>query len=726
MNSRSYIAIAVAAALALSVALAPEGWTQTPAGGEFRVNTYGTSQQRRPALVKRANGDFVITWHSDGPVGDQYDVVGQRYSDAGVAQGGQFAVNTYTTDYQYWPKMSADARGNFVVAWSSYDQDASRWGVFGQRFNASGARVGAEFQANTYTTGYQFLPQPAVAAGGSFVVVWSSFYPGGQDGSEAAIIGRRYDSNGVAIGGEFQVNTYTTGYQIYGSVGSAPGGSFVVAWQSKQDGSYYGIVGRRFDAAGSPVGAEFIVNSTTTGYQVRPSVAVNANGSFVVVFHSPDGPQSFDLRARLFDATGSPVGADFVVNTYTTGTQYGYALSTDAQGNFVVAWSSATGDGSGYGVFAQRFSAAGARRGAEFRVNTYTTNEQDMAAIASDGVGNFDVSWRSFPGQDGDLAGVFAQRFGGLIPRALRIDTAGGGGSGDGNGVWEPVEATVDVRPSWRNVNGAPQAISGTLANITGPAGPTYNIPDPATGYPTIPNLNAAECAAGDCYRVGVANGSPRPILHWDVSVVETLAPDTQGQQKGWRLHVGSSFTDVPPSSPFYRFIEILLHHSVTGGCSATQFCPGNSTVREQMAVFVLVAKEGAGYLPPACTTPVFNDVPASSPFCRFIEELVRRGVTSGCGGGNYCPSDPVTREQMAVFVLRTLDPTFTPPPCVPPNVFNDVPETSPFCPWIEELVRRGVTGGCGGGNYCPTLPVTREQMSVFIAATFGLILYGA
>jgi hypothetical protein len=57
--------------------------------------------------------------------------------------------------------------------------------------------------------------------------------------------------------------------------------------------------------------------------------------------------------------------------------------------------------------------------------------------------------------------------------------------------------------------------------------------------------------------------------------------------------------------------------------------------------------------------------------------------------------------------------------------MFNDVPASSPFCPWIEELARRGVVSGCGGGNYCPAAPVTREQMAVFISATFGLQLYG-
>ena len=98
--------------------------------------------------------------------------------------------------------------------------------------------------------------------------------------------------------------------------------------------------------------------------------------------------------------------------------------------------------------------------------------------------------------------------------------------------------------------------------------------------------------------------------------------------------------------------------------------------------------------------------------------------MVSGCGGGNYCPTSGVTREQMAIFVLRTLDPVLSPPTCTTP-MFGDVPASSPFCRWIEELARRGIVTGCGGGNYCPVAPVTREQMAVFLSGTFGLSLYG-
>jgi hypothetical protein len=186
-------------------------------------------------------------------------------------------------------------------------------------------------------------------------------------------------------------------------------------------------------------------------------------------------------------------------------------------------------------------------------------------------------------------------------------------------------------------------------------------------------------------------------------------------------VQVPPRFADVPASHPFFRFVEAMFNASVTAGCGGGNFCPGSAVTREQMAIFLLKAKLGPAFTPPACTTPRFNDVPCSSPFAPWINELSVRGVTGGCGGGNFCPGNAVTREQMAVFLLVMLEGTsFTPPACTTP-LFNDVPCSSPFSRWINNLSSRGVTGGCGGGNFCPGTTVTRDQMSVFLSSTFSL-----
>lgn len=186
-----------------------------------------------------------------------------------------------------------------------------------------------------------------------------------------------------------------------------------------------------------------------------------------------------------------------------------------------------------------------------------------------------------------------------------------------------------------------------------------------------------------------------------------------------------ADFLDVAPTSGFRPFIEKLVRNKVTAGCGGGNYCPSNGVTRAQMSVFLLVSKEGPSYSPSEPFEGIFGDVPATNGFARWIEELSRRGITSGCGGGNYCPSSSVTRAQMAVFLLVTKDKETVPPD--PTGVFADVAITNGFARWIEELYRLEITTGCGTDaatgkpNYCPASTVTRAQMAVFLSTTFGL-----
>jgi hypothetical protein len=179
-------------------------------------------------------------------------------------------------------------------------------------------------------------------------------------------------------------------------------------------------------------------------------------------------------------------------------------------------------------------------------------------------------------------------------------------------------------------------------------------------------------------------------------------------------------FGDVPDSSIFSPSVFNLYVSGVTGGC-ATQpvllYCPSSPVTREQMAAFVIRAL--GQFDPPAPTTQRFADVSPSSPFYPFIDEMAGRGVTFGCAPNLYCPGDPVTREQMAAFVIRALG-QFS-PPAPTTQRFADVPPSSPFYPFIDEMARRNVTAGCAPNLYCPGDPVTREQMAVFIIRAFNL-----
>ena len=387
---------------------------QAAAGAEFRVNSYTTAAQYRQAVACDANGNFVVVWNSYGQDGSNWGIFGQRFNVLGTPQGSEFRVNSYTTDVQVLPHVASDPNGNFVVVWQ--DQDGSASGVFGRRFNAFGAPLGTEFRVNSYTTSVQRRAAVVAAANGSFVVVWAS---GGQDGSSEGIFGQRFNAAGVPQGAEFLVNSHTAAIQTYPALALDANGNFVVVWQgSAQDGDGYGVFGQRFDASGTAQGSEFQVNTYTTFDQHRPSVASDATGDFFAIWQGggQDG-SGFGVFGQRFNSSGVPQGSEFRVNTYTTYVQYAPTVASDANGNFVVVWNSYSNqDGSGSGIFAQRYDSTGALNGAEFRVSSYTTNEQVLPTVASDPDGRFVVAWGS-QGQDGSLYGVFAQRYGDLIFR---------------------------------------------------------------------------------------------------------------------------------------------------------------------------------------------------------------------------------------------------------------------------------------------------------------------
>jgi hypothetical protein len=392
-----------------------------PVGPEFRVNTYTTSGQNRPFVAADSSGNFIVGWRSQDQDGSSFGMFGQRYSNSGTPMGPEFRVNTYTTGLQAEGSVAADSLGNFVVVWNSYDQDGSLGGIFGQRFAGAGAPLSTEFRVNTYTTGGQGNPAVAVHGSGDFVVVWNSYFGGGGGDPDGSIVGQRFASSGSPLGPEFRVNSYTTGYQIFPHVAGDAAGNFVVVWRSEaQDGSSYGVYAQRYASSGTPLGPEFRVNTYTTNHQgFLPLVAADSSGNFIVVWTSEAQDGSVGgVFGQRYASSGAPLGPEFRVNTYTTAGQIVTSIDADASGNFVIVWAGDLQDGSNYGVFAQRYAASGAPLGPEFRVNTYTTDDQFVPFVAADPSGNFVIVWAGDL-QDGSNYGVLGQRYAPIVPVEL-------------------------------------------------------------------------------------------------------------------------------------------------------------------------------------------------------------------------------------------------------------------------------------------------------------------
>jgi hypothetical protein len=219
----------------------------------------------------------------------------------------------------------------------------------------------------------------------------------------------------VPAGPEFLVNTYTTQYQFEPRVRFGAGGAFVVTWDGYGPGDIQGIFARRYNATGTPLGGEFRVNSSVADYQAHASLATDPSGRFVIAWedYALDGNEH-GIFARRYDNAGVALGGQFPVNTYTPGDQSRPSVAADATGAFTVAWyNGPIGDGSYESVQARQFNSSGVALGSEFRVNTYTTGNQSYPNVVARGPGNFLVLWEGSGPQD--VYGVFGQRYGDVM-----------------------------------------------------------------------------------------------------------------------------------------------------------------------------------------------------------------------------------------------------------------------------------------------------------------------
>lgn len=418
--SIKYTPLAAAVLLALNTPLySPQTNAAVPVAGdamgsEFAVNTYTTNNQKESSIAMDADGDFVITWSSVGQDGDGYGIYAQRYNANGSPAGGEFTVNTYTTGIQSEPSIAMDADGDFVIAWQSSAQDGDSNGIIARRYNADGTPASSEFAVNNYTTSRQTSPTIAMDADGDFVVAWMSYEQEGV-GNDNGIYAQRFNADGTTAGSEFHVNTITASGQAYPSIAMNAGGRFAIAWQSYHVASKRNdIYARRYDATGTALDAsEFAVNTYTAMDQRTASIAMDVEGDIVITWNSSNAQDGdgYGVYARRYNAAGTALDvSEFVVNTYTTLDQAVPAIAMDADGDFVIAWQSNLQDLSSWGIYAQRYNADGSMAGTEFAVNTYTTERQNSPSIAMDADGDFVIAWNDFT-QDGNGYGIYAQRY---------------------------------------------------------------------------------------------------------------------------------------------------------------------------------------------------------------------------------------------------------------------------------------------------------------------------
>jgi Ca2+-binding RTX toxin-like protein len=375
--------------------------------GDLRVNSTTADNQMQPAIAALSDGGYVVVWQSNSQDLEGYGIFAQRYDASGIAVGYETQINDTGTGNQTYPTVTALTGGGYAIAWMSDPNDGSSYNVYARHYDAMGHVASFEGMINKTTHDLQTLPSIAGLAGGGYVVAWQS---NAQDGSGYGIYAHRY---GVA--GDIQVNTTTASSQTAPVVAALADGGYVVAWQSlNQDavGLYNGgIYAQRYDAGGVAVGTETRINTTTANDQFAPSIAALAGGGYIICWQSSgqDGSGA-GIYAQRYDAAGSAVGTETRINTYTSGDQTAPCVAALHDGGYIVTWQSNLQDGSSTGIYVQRYDSAGATVGGEILVNTTTADAQANPAITVLANGGYVITWQSDL-QDTSGNGIYAQLF---------------------------------------------------------------------------------------------------------------------------------------------------------------------------------------------------------------------------------------------------------------------------------------------------------------------------
>jgi cysteine-rich repeat protein len=314
----------------------------------------------------------------------------------------EFQVNDATLGMQVATDVAPTDGGGFFVVWMSDEYDFGS-DVVGRRFDGGGAPIGEEFQLNTVTFINNRVPRVATRPDGSFVVAWDQAYFG------VGIVARLFDSAGTPLGTEFTVaSNLPSDPARFPEVAAGAGGEFVVIWQRGPlgtlgaDGSDYGVFGRRFDSNGAAVGDTFQVNTYTVGFQRNARAASDGAGNIVVVWANEGAAE---IGAQRYDSSGAPAGTEIQVAL----SGFEPAVEFDADGNFLVSWASSGADGSGSAVLGRRFASDGTPLEPAFRVNVTTPGYQRNPSVAADLPGRFVVVWTDEGSNDGDGQGVFGR-----------------------------------------------------------------------------------------------------------------------------------------------------------------------------------------------------------------------------------------------------------------------------------------------------------------------------
>lgn len=370
---------------------------------DLPVNIHTVADQKDPDLSVLPDGRGIAVWNSYDQDGESGGIFARWIEPNGPA-GPEFQVNTLVAGNQAEPCAVVDANGFLLVVWRGPWLDPNDEDIVARLFDPNGLPLTEDFRVNTYTATGQAYPRAAAGPAGTFVVVWES--ETGPDRDRSCILGQRLDRAGNLLGPEIPISDLPQYSARYADVAVDGLGNMAASWL--EDRTTDAVRVRLFDANGVPKGDSVKVNSVGLKGLARPSLAMRPDGVFVVAWDGdPNKASEDDIRARVLDANATPLGDEFIVNTTRTGQQQNARVAVNGQGEFMVAWEGPSADpNEGTDVFCQRLDPNSQPVGSEVRLNEFAPGDQGQPDVAIGAMGWSIAIWES-DDQDGSGVGLF-------------------------------------------------------------------------------------------------------------------------------------------------------------------------------------------------------------------------------------------------------------------------------------------------------------------------------